>query len=135
MDLEQQARQAVLDALLGGLTLPGGVQPLLFPDIPAIAHSPTVTLLAEEHPGLTLPARVTLTPPAAVPAAALQDPSAPVLQFLDPEPLPDRVGVRLRVSRFDAQQRLVPLGEIVASFTVSPAGDLAVTEPTHIAAY
>jgi hypothetical protein len=134
VQIEREARQSVLDALLGGTPLPGGVQPLLFPDVPTIADAPTVVLVGDDE-GLDLPARVRVATPEALSESVGDDTTAPVLEFLHPEPWSDRVGVRLRVSRLDAQGSVVPLGEIVVTFVVTQAGGLVVTEPTHVVAY
>lgn len=132
--IEQQARQAVLDALLSGTPLPGGIQPLLFPDTPRIAEGPVI-LVDTGDQGLCLPSRVRSVPPGASPDLLHQQPAAPVLEFLEPEPFPNRVGVRLRVSRLEDQVGLVPLGEIVATFVSTAESNLTVTDPTHVVAF
>lgn len=135
MTIERKARQAVLDALLSGAPLPGGVQPLLFPDFPHIAETAAVVLVDPDDPRLELPPRVSIAPAGALTTALGDDHSTPVLEFLTPEPFPDRVGVRLRMSQMDDHARLVSLGEIIATFTTTAAGDLMVTEPTHVVAH
>ena len=133
MNIDLRARQAVLDALLSGTPLPGGVQPLLFPDTPHITDA-AVALIEDHGPALRVPPRVRVVPRKAL-RELLGDQSIPVLEFLEPEPFPDRVGVRLRVSRVEGQSGLVPLGEVIATFTSSPTSDLTVTDPTHVLAY
>lgn len=134
MDPEQQARQAVLDALLGRQPLPGGVQPLVFPDA-NLVDAPVVLLVVEPaDPPLRLPERVR-----AVTRQHLGDlfdqPGVPVLEFMRPEIFPGKVGARLRISTTDDRQRLVPLGEVVATFTRGRHSSLEVGEPTNVVAY
>lgn len=135
MTIQRQARQAVLDALLTGTALPGGVQPLLFPDSPRLVGSATVVLIDPGDPGLDTPARVRILPLDGVATALHEDGSPPVLEFLEPEHFPGLVGVRLRVSRLDDQARLLPLGEVIATFTPTDTGELVVGEPTHTLAF
>lgn len=125
---------SVLDALLSGTALPGGIQPLLFPDTPRIADA-VVALIDAGDPGMRLPPEVRVVPLGALPEALGDDQSIPVLEFLEPEHFPDRAGVRLRVSRVDEQSGLVPLGEIVVTFVSKADSDLKVTDPTHVLAY
>lgn len=136
MDPQQQARQAVLDALLGRQPLPGGVRPLLFPDLPDLDTAPTVLLVADEDdPGLALPTHVRTVASSEMGRLSGEAPQTPVLTFLTPEAFADRVGVRLRVSMSDERGRLVPLGEVVATFTATADGALMISEPTHVLAY
>lgn len=135
MRADQQARQAVLDALLGSSPLPGGVQPLVFPDVGDLSAAPSVVLVTEAgDPDLRLPERVHSSTARKV-GPRLDGKDVPVLQFLRPEAFPDRVGVRLRVSRTDDSHRPIPLGEVVVTFTRASDGTLTVSEPTHVVAY
>ena len=135
MTIQRQARQAVLDALLSGTALPGGVQPLLFPDSPHLVDSATVVLIDAGDPVLDTPARVQILPRDGLVAALREHGSPPVLEFLEPEHFPGMVGARLRVSRLDDQARLLPLGEVIATFTPTDTGELVVGEPTHTLAF
>lgn len=126
-----RAQQALLAALLGRTPLPGGAEPLLFPDLPPTDEGRQVVLVSADPPG-DLPTGLRVVPQ--VEAGSLEAGTA-VLELLPAEDLPGRTGARLRVSRADDQGRLAPLGEVVATFVERADGELEVTEPTHVLAY
>lgn len=135
MTIEEQARHAVLEALLNGAPLPGGAQPLQFPDSPRLTRSAEVLLvIAKDDPLPDLPARVQVITSEGLADVRQRGEPTPVLEFLEPEHFSGRVGVRLRVSHLDEQGQLLPLGEVIVTF--SPTGDngLTVTEPTYVLA-
>jgi hypothetical protein len=123
----------VLESLLGRRPLPGSDQPLLLPDLPDLATQRRVVLV-------DIPEADLHTPPvsgveATTDADGAGESGTAVLQFLPPEAFPDRVGVRLRVSVVDDNARLLPLGEVVATFVQDDSGALVSTQPTHVLAY
>lgn len=135
MRIEQLAQQAVLEALLGRKPLPGSAQPLLFPDILDLGEGrPTVLAPAADLELSREAAAAVRTLPTPASEEDLEAGTA-VLEFLAPEQFPNRTSVRLRVSVRDEQGRDLPLGEVVATFTAGPDGDLVTTEPTHVLAY
>jgi hypothetical protein len=124
----------VLESLVTGAVLPGRSEPLVVPDALELASGARVFLVDERDPEvLELPPSIRVVRGADLARAEGAGESAVVLEFLEPERLPGRIGVRLRVSRLHPDQRAIPVGEVVVSF--NDADDLTTVEPTHVVAY
>jgi hypothetical protein len=64
-----------------------------------------------------LPASIEIVTPAEARTSASPERPTLIFEFLPPEPRPDQVGVRLRVSVTSGDGEPMPLGEVIAAFS------------------
>lgn len=118
MITEARAQALVLRSLLEGIALPGTDQPIVFPDL---ASYPDARLEVIADPAVwqegDLPAGIEIVTAAEASTSASPERPAIMFEFLPPEPRPDQVGVRLRVSVTSGDGEPLPLGEVIAAFS------------------
>ena len=130
MTNEFRAQETVLESVLGGRPLPGRDDIISFT---GIADGRGVVLLDDRDlSDVELPRSLPVVGRDELAAGGLDD-RTQVLEFLEPEPFPDRIGVRVRLSIVLAGRGLVPLEEIVVTFL--DRDPLVVVEPTHLLTY
>jgi hypothetical protein len=133
MTTEARAQSLVLQSLLEGIALPGTGQPIVFPDLATYPDARLVVIADPDDWQVgDLPAGVEVIAPAEARMAASPERPALLFEFLPPEPRPDQVGVRLRISVTSGDGEPWPLGEVIAAFS-SDEPTRAVDQPRALA--
>ena len=132
MTREAQARTLLLDSVLTGRELPGIGRSVTFPDLEDATAASGLLLVDDGQVEFEAPEHVTVIGRESVDAMQLPQ-QQQILEFLPPELLPGRIGVRLRLSIVAPNSLMVPVGEIVATFDDSDP--LVAVDPTHVLAF
>jgi hypothetical protein len=134
MSREMRAQALVLESMLMHRPLPGINRAVIFPDFDLVQDVTQVMLVDERDPSsLGFPSQVRVTGRAEAEKIRAVEEQVLVLDFLQPEQFPGKLGVRLRASLAFPDRDPAPLGEIVATF--DDCDPLVAVDPTHVLAY
>lgn len=133
MTRETRAQALVLESILMHQPLPGMDRVLTFPDLGRRADDAQVVLIDDRNPSeLGFPTALRMISRDELDTIR-SEAGLRYLEFVEPEPLPDKISVRVQLSVASPDGGFVPLEGMVATFDDSDP--LSAVEPTNVVAF